>query len=132
MSSINPKTSFPSAQLVAHGNSVLTNTAASVVVEIPTTTGGQRPSYARVACYSLTGGANAPPAAVHIFAAPAATNATATTGDTILYSTESLWLNTLGMHALGAIGVVGNVRVQVTPLEEGAIGPSVQGLSGTG
>ena len=132
MSSINPKTSFPSAQFAGHGAGALTNTAASVAIGLPVTIGGQKPTYVRVSCFSLTGGANAPVAAAHVFLAPTASSATATTGDTICYGTESLWLNTLGMNAIGALGVVGNVRVQISPLEEGVMTPPSVGTAGLG
>lgn len=131
MSSINPKTSFPAAQLVSVGASALTNTAASVAIGLPVTASGQRASYVRVAVFSLSQVAQAAPSAAHIRLAPTATAATATTADTICYGTESLWLNTLGMNAIGALGIVGNVRIQVTAIEEGAIGPTVQ-ASGLG
>lgn len=129
MSAINPKTSFPAAQIAGVGASAITNTSSSVAIALPTTIGGARAAYVRVACFQVSATPNT--AAVHVRLAPTATSATATTGDTIVYSTESLWLPTLGMNAIGALGVTGNVRVQISPLEEGAIISSSQ-ASGLG
>lgn len=125
-----PQTAFPAAQIVGTGASLLTNTSSAVVGGIPKTASGDRPAFIRVACFSL--GAGGTVSAVHFRLAPTASTATCTTSDTIVFSGEGLWMNTLGMNGFAALGVLGNVRVQVTPTEEGVIQSSGQGLAGTG
>lgn len=129
MGAVNPRTSYPAFTVAAHGSTVLTNTSASVAVAMPTTQNGQRPMYVFVSAFQL---GNSPTvAAAHIFFSPTATSATATTGDTIVTSQQGIWFNTLGMNAMGALGITGNVRVQVSPLEDAVVVPSTQ-ASGLG
>lgn len=125
-----PKTSFPAFTVAAVGASALTNTASSVAVAIPTTQNGQRPAYVMVSCFQLAATPNL--VGVHVRLAPTASSATATTGDTIVTSQQGVWLNTVGMNALAALGITGNVRVQVAPLEEHVIVSSGQPTAGLG
>lgn len=130
MASIAPKTSFPAGQIVAVGSSALTNTASPTTIAVPPTQNGQRPTYVFVSCFQL--GSAPTVAAAHVRFSPTATAATCTTGDTIVSSSQGLWMNTLGMNALSALGVTGNVRVQVSPMEEGVVVSSGQPTSGLG
>lgn len=119
-----PKVGFPASQIVGAGASALTNTSSAVVGNVPTTIGGAKPAFIRVTAFNLTpAGALA---AVHFRLAATATSATCATSDSIVYSGESLFLNTLGNGAWAALGVIGNVRVQISPLEEGVILPTGQ------
>lgn len=127
---MSPRVGFPASQIVSPGASVLTNTSSSVVAALPTAQGGARPAYVRVSCFQL--GTAPTAAAAHVRLSPTATSATATTSDTICYSSESLWLNTVGMNAIAALGVTGNVRVQISPIEEGVIISSGQPTAGLG
>lgn len=111
---------YPSAQIV--GPTVSTpalSTSSSAVVRIPNASSGNKPSFIRVA---LSAGS----AHVRI---GSDTSTTAVSSDTIITSTEALWLNTLGYgavsvrQALGSAGTAGAV-VSVSPCEEGVLAPS--------
>lgn len=119
-----PRTGFPQVQIVATGAGALTNTSSAVVGGVPLTIGGGKPAFIRVSCFNLT--AAGAVAAAHFRLAATATSATCTTGDSIVYSGESAYFNTLGNGAWAALGVIGNVRIQISPLEEGVILPTGQ------
>jgi len=98
----------------ARGHSVALNSSNSTVCTIPRTSSGQKPAFVRV---KLTAGS------AHVFPGATATSATATTGDTVLTADESFILVCAGFNAVGGrqIGST-DATLQLTPLEEGAVG----------
>lgn len=107
-------TSYPAAQIVTKGGSAPLNSSNSTVVSIPITSSGLKPAYVRVA---LSAGA------AYIRGGMTATSATATTGDSIVTTQEALWLNCVGLGAIAGLQIGStNVIMQVSPLEEGALG----------
>lgn len=125
-----PKTSYPAGQIAAVGASIVMNSSSSVVMGLPSTIGGGKPAYVRVSVTSVAASANVAFGFVRL--SPTATSATATTADTVVTANESLWLATLGMSAIAALGGPLLARVQVSPLEEGVIIPSAGLTPGLG
>ena len=108
-----PVVNYPAAQIVTTGASGPLNSSVTTVVSIPITSSKGKPSFVRVA---LSAGA------AYVKGAPTATSATATTGDTIVTSSEALWLNCVGLGAIGGLQIgATNAIMQVSPLEEGAL-----------
>lgn len=128
MPSINPRTSFPAAQIINSASTGQLSTSVSNVVAVPFDQAGVKAAFLRI---SVSNGAAYVNWGLN-------TSVTAVTGGTIVTSTEALWLNTLG--GVGAVAFllttgqsaasIGNVAV----LEEGSIrvpsitGPNTSGL----
>ncbi len=109
-----PTTNYPAAQIVTKGGSAPLNSSTTTVVSIPITSSGLKPSYVRIA---LSAGA------AYVRGGPTATSTTATTGDTIVTTNEALWLNCVGLAAIGGLQIGNtNAIMQISPLEEGALG----------
>lgn len=112
---------YPVASITNKGTSGPTDTGSSVVVSVPFANGGIggfMPQAIRIAVSS---------GAAYVRLNPAATSATVTTGDTIVTSTEALYLPCVGMHAVAARAVLGAGTpgvVQISALEDGVIIPS--------
>lgn len=121
-----PIVNYPAAQIVGPSvSSTALSTSASTVVRIPNASGGSKPSFVRVAISAGT-------AHVRI---GTDTSTSAVTSDSIITSTEALWLNTLGLGAVaarqttGSAGTAGAV-ISVSACEEGSISPSTTGTIG--
>lgn len=117
-----PKVNYPASQIVARGGSAPLNSSTTVVVAIPVASSGGKPAFIRLA---LSAGA------AYVRGAATATSATATTGDSILTANEALYLNCVGMGAIGALQIGStNAIMQVSPLEEGVLtAPTVSSLA---
>ncbi len=117
-----PVVNYPAGQIVARGGSAPLNSTSSVVVSIPLTSGLSKPSFVRI---SLSAGA------AYVRGGATATSASATTGDSIVTSSEALWLNTVGMGAIAGLQIGNtNTVMQVSPLEEGALSaPTVSSVA---
>lgn len=118
---IKPILSVPVSTIVRRGGSALLNSSVTQVVEIPSDSSGKSPAFVRVA---LSAGA------AYVAISTAATSATATTGHTIVTANEALWMNCVGLKAIGGLQIGNtNAIMQVSPLEEGGgIGASTVNL----
>lgn len=121
---LHPTLNYPAATIVNAASALALSTGGSTVVSIPRTAGGQKAASVRIAISNgaafVTLGAN--------------TSVTAVTGGSIVTSTEALWLNTVGMGAVGFIQAApgGVAAVSVSACEEGALGPSQSATPGLG
>lgn len=106
-----PKVNYPAAQIVAHGTSAPLNSSTTTVVGIPRASSGGKPAFLRIA---LSAGA------AYVRGGSTATSATVTTADSIVTANEALYLNCVGMGAIGGLQIgATNAIMQVSPLEEG-------------
>ncbi len=124
-----PVVNYPAGQIVARGGSATLNSSNSVVMGIPITSGGIKPSFVRVSIAKTDGSVGG---AAYVRGGATATSTSATTGDSIVTSQEALWLNTVGMGAVAGLQIGNtNTVLQVSPLEEGALGaPTVASVVG--
>lgn len=107
---------FPVSQIIKRGASAPLDTGTTVVIAIPFTASGAKPSFIRIAVSANS---------AYVALNTAATSATATTGDSIVTSTEALYLNCLGMNAVAARGASTPSAsfIQISPIEDGVIAP---------
>lgn len=115
MAAINPRTSYPAAEIQRAAATPLLSTGAATQIAIPRTASGDKPAYIRVAISS-----GAAFVRVGVFLD---TSTTAVTSDSIVTSSEALWLNTFGGSAVSIIQVnPGGVAIaSVSACEEGAV-----------
>lgn len=108
-----PKVNYPAAQIVAHGTSAPLNSSTTTVVGIPRASSGGKPAFLRIA---LSAGA------AYVRGATTATAVSVTTADSIVTANEALYLNCVGMGAIGGLQIGStNAIMQVAPLEEGVL-----------
>lgn len=104
------KLPFQAFQIAAAGSATSLTTSASKTVSIPTASDGNRPRFVRI-------GTNG---TIHVRPGTT-TSATATTGDSIVTSSEALILNVAGMSYVAGIADSGTPNMQISPIDEGSL-----------
>lgn len=104
---------FPTVPIAAPGTSILAATSVSRVVGLPVCSDGGKPRFIRV---MTTGSA--------FIRLAATTSGTATTGDTLINSSNEIFLNASGFNFLAVQSQTGSSTVQISPVDIASALPS--------